>query len=151
MLKKILYIILFVFPFIALGQDKIGKLNIYVDGGTFVVVNSVFVNVETHLTSSKSNKLHLYFRGSYGDVTFFSGGSGTSSFHRNTQTLMSSLTILTGKGDHHFDSSTGVFLRDDTVLPFLELGYRFQELDGGIILRGKIGLLGLGLGIGYSF
>ena len=152
MLKKILYIILFVFPFIALGQDKIGKLNIYVDGGTFVVVNSVFVNVETHLTSSKSNKLHLYFRGSYGDVTLFlPGGSGTSSLNSNSQTLVSSLTILTGKGSHHFDSSTGVFLRDDSVVPFLELGYRFQELDGGIILRGKIGFLGFGVGIGYSF
>jgi len=148
---KYLYIILLVLPLIGFGQDKIGKLNMYVDGGTFLVINSVFINVERHLTSSKSNKLHLYFRGSYGDVTLFSGGSGTSSFQRNTQTLVSSLTILTGKGSHHFDSSTGVFLRDDTVLPFLELGYRFQELDGGIILRGKIGLLGLGLGIGYSF
>ena len=148
---KNIYIILFILPLIGFGQNKIGKLNMYVDGGTFIVINSVFFNVETHLTSSKSNKLHLYFRGSYGDVTLFSGGSGTSSFHRNTQTLVSSLTILTGKGSHHFDSSTGIFLRDDSVLPFFELGYRFQELDGGIIFRGKIGLLGLGLGIGYSF
>ena len=148
---KHLYIILLILPLIGFGQNKIGKLNMYVDGGTFIVINSVFFNVETHLTSSKSNKLHLYFRGSYGDVTLFSGGSGTSSFQRNTQTLVSSLTILTGKGSHHFDSSTGIFLRDDSVLPFFELGYRFQELDGGIIFRGKIGLLGLGLGIGYSF
>ena len=150
-MNKKIYIIFLVLPLIGFGQNKIGKLNMYVDGGTFIVINSVFFNVETHLTSSKSNKLHLYFRGSYGDVTLFSGGSGTSSFHRNTQTLVSSLTILTGKGSHHFDSSTGIFLRDDSVLPFLELGYRFQELDGGIIFRGKIGLLGLGLGIGYSF
>ena len=150
-MKKHLYIILLILPLIGFGQDKIGKLNIYIDGGTFVVVNSVFINVETHLTSSKSNKLHLYFRGSYGDVTLFSGGSGTSSFNRDSQTLVSSLTILTGKGSHHFDSSTGVFLRDDSVLPFLELGYRFQELDGGIILRGKIGFLGFGIGLGYSF
>ena len=148
---KKLYIILLILPLIGFGQNKIGKLNMYVDGGTFIVINSVFFNIETHLTSSKSNKLHLYFRGSYGDVTLFSGGSGTSSFQRNTQTLVSSLTILTGKGSHHFDSSTGIFLRDDSVLPFFELGYRFQELDGGIIFRGKIGLLGLGLGIGYSF
>ena len=150
-MNKKIYIILLILPLIGFGQNKIGKLNMYVDGGTFIVINSVFFNIETHLTSSKSNKLHLYFRGSYGDVTLFSGGSGTSSFQRNTQTLVSSLTILTGKGSHHFDSSTGIFLRDDSVLPFFELGYRFQELDGGIIFRGKIGLLGLGLGIGYSF
>jgi len=148
---KNLYILLLCLPFIGFGQDKIGKLNIYVDGGTFLIINSVFINVETHLTSSKSNQLHLYFRGSYGDVTLFSGGSGTSSFHRNPQTVVSALTILTGKGSHHFDSSLGVFLRDDSILPFLDLGYRFQELDGGIIFRGKIGFLGLGVGLGYSF
>ena len=148
---KYLYIILLILPLMGFGEDKIRKINIYVDGGTFVVINSAFINVERHLTSSKSNQLHLYFSGSYGDVVLFSGGSGTSSFHRNTQTLVSSLTALTGKGSHHFDSSIGIFLRDDSVLPFLELGYRFQELDGGIILRGKIGFLGLGVGIGYSF
>ena len=73
-------------------------------------------------------KLHLYFRGSYGDVSFFSGGSGTSSFHRATQTLVGSLTILTGKGSDDFDSSIGVFLRDDSAFPFLDLGYRFQYM-----------------------
>ena len=146
-----LYIILLILPLIGFGQNKIGKLNMYVDGGTFIVINSVFFNIETHLTSSKSNKLHLYFRGSYGDVTLFSGGSGTSSFQRNTQTLVSSLTILTGKGDHHFDSSTGIFIRDDDVLPFLDLGYRFQNINGGIIFRCKVGILGLGVGLGYAF
>ncbi len=148
---KHLYIILLILPLIGFGQYKIGKLNVYVDGGTFCIINSVFMNVETQLTSSRSDKLHVYFRGSYGDVTFFSGGSGTSSFNRETQTVVGALTILTGKGSHHFDSSAGVFLRDDDVLPFLELGYRFQELDGGIILRGKIGFLGFGAGIGYAF
>ena len=150
-MNKKIYIIFLVLPLIGFGQNKIGKLNMYVDGGTFIVINSVFFNVETHLTSSKSNKLHLYFRGSYGDVTLFSGGSGTSSFQRNTQTLVSSLTILTGKGSHHFDSSTGLLYRDRSILPFLDLGYRYQKIDGGIILKGKIGLFGLGLGIGYSF
>tara|TARA_B100001250_G_scaffold409054_1_gene432618 strand:+ start:482 stop:931 length:450 start_codon:yes stop_codon:yes gene_type:complete len=148
---KNLYIILLCLSLTGFGQEKIGKLNIYVDGGTFGIINSVFLNVETHLTSSKSNQLHLYFRGSYGDVILFSGGSGTSSFHRETQTLVGSLTILTGKGSHHFDSSAGFFLRDDSVLPFFDLGYRFQELGGGIILRGKIGFLGVGVGLGYSF
>ena len=148
---KQLYIILLCLPLIGFGQGKIGKLNIYVDGGTFGIINSVFVNAETHLTSSKSNQLHLYFRGAYGDVILFSGGSGLSSFHTETESFVGSLTVLTGRGSHHFDSSAGVFLRDDSVLPFLDLGYRFQKLDGGIILRGKIGFLGLGVGLGYSF
>tara|TARA_B100000700_G_C14707909_1_gene697685 strand:+ start:132 stop:587 length:456 start_codon:yes stop_codon:yes gene_type:complete len=150
---KKLYKLLLILPFIGFGQDKIGKLNIYIDGGTFVVLNSVFMNIETHLASSKSDKLHLYFRGSYGDVgvVLFTGGSGTSSSDQENSTLVGALTLLTGKGSHHFDSSMGVFLRDDSVLPFLDLGYRFQELDGGIIIRGKIGLLGLGMGIGYAF
>ena len=148
---KQLYIILLCLPLIGFGQNKIGKLNIYVDSGTFGIINSVFVNAETHLTSSKSNQLHLYFRGSFGDVILFSGGSGHSSFHTETQALAGSITILTGRDNHHFDSSAGVFLRDDSILPFFDVGYRFQKLEGGIILRGKIGLLGLGLGLGYSF
>ena len=149
-MKKLLYILLFL-PIALFGQDKIGKLNIYVDGGTFGIINSVFINAEKYLKSSKSNQLHLYFRGSYGDVILFSGGSGLSSFHSETQTLVGSLTILTGRGSHHFDSSAGVFLRDDSILPFFDMGYRFQKLEGGMILRGKIGFLGLGLGLGYSF
>ena len=149
-MKKLLYILLFV-PLALFGQGEIGKINIYVDGGTFGIVNSVFMNAEIHLTSSKSNQLHLYFRGSFGDVILFSGGSGHSSFHTETQALAGSITILTGRDNHHFDSSAGVFLRDDSILPFFDVGYRFQKLEGGIILRGKIGLLGLGLGLGYSF
>ena len=58
---KHLYIILLILPLIGFGQNKIGKLNMYVDGGTFLVINSVFINVERHLTSSKSNKLHLSY------------------------------------------------------------------------------------------
>jgi len=133
------------------NNSKIANLNVYVDGGTFGLINSLFINVETYVASSKSNKLNVYLRGSYGHVIFFSGGSGTSSFVNNTKTGVGAITLLTGKKNHHFDSSSGIFFRDGSILPFLDLGYRFQKLNGGVIFRGKIGFLGVGLGIGYSF
>ena len=148
---KYLYVILLILPLIGFGQDKTGKLNMYVDGGTFGIGYSTFFNVEKYLSSSKSDKIHIYVRVSYGDVRFLGSGSGGGSFFKNTQTIGGLITMITGRGIHHFDSSTGLLYRDQSILPFLDLGYRYQKLDGGIILKGKIGLFGLGLGIGYSF
>ena len=157
-MKNLVLIILFAAPFILCGSNLINplskpkdktlsNLSLYVDGGTFGVGYSTFFNVEKYLSSSKSDKIHLYFRGSYGDVRFLGGGSS----FKNTQTIGGSITMITGRGNHHFDSSTGLLYRDQSMLPFLDLGYRYQQLGGGIILKGKIGLFGLGFGVGYSF
>ena len=125
-------------------KDKtMSNLSLYVDGGTFGIGYSTFFNVEKYLSSSKSDKIHLFFRGSCGDVRFL--GSN------NSLTIGGSITMITGRGNHHFDSSTGLLYRDRSTLPFLDLGYRYQKPDGGIILKGKIGLFGLGFGVGYSF
>lgn len=161
-MKHIIALIILTLPILVFGNDYINitnntldkkkaKINLYGDAGTWGLVHSLFMNLETYITSSKSDKLHLYLRGAYGDVILFSGGSGTSSFHRNTKTKVGALTLITGKGEHHFDSSAGIFIRDDDVLPFLDLGYRFQNINGGIIFRGKVGILGLGVGLGYAF
>ena len=161
-MKNLVIIILFVVPFTLCGSNLINplskpkdktlsNLSLYVDGGTFGIGYSAFFNVEKYLSSSKSGKIHLYFRGSYGDVRFLGGGSGGGSFFKNTQTIGGSITMITGRGNHHFDSSTGLLYRDQSILPFLDLGYRYQQLDGGIILKGKIGLFGVGFGVGYSF
>lgn len=42
------------------------KFNIYVDAGTFIVLNSTTVNLEAHLASSGSNRIHWYLRGGVG-------------------------------------------------------------------------------------
>jgi hypothetical protein len=44
-----------------------------------------------------------------------------------------------------------ILVRDDSILPFLDVGYRFQNLEGGYIFKVKVGFLGIGLAIGYSF
>ena len=153
-MKNLLILVLFIVPVTLCGSNLIDPLNkskekpasnlsLFVDGGTFGIGYSAFFNVEKYLSSSKSDKIHLYFRGSCGEVRYI----GSS----NSLTIGGSITMITGSGNHHFDSSTGLLYRDQSILPFLDLGYRYQKLDGGIILKGKIGLFGLGLGIGYSF
>tara|TARA_B100000579_G_C22257213_1_gene587650 strand:- start:12 stop:491 length:480 start_codon:yes stop_codon:yes gene_type:complete len=127
------------------------NVNLYVGAGTFGLVTHLFTNIEGRIVSSKYNNRHLYFRGSYGHVIAFSGGSGTSSFHTETETVVCALTFLKGKRKHHFETSSGFFIRDDSVFPLLELGYRAQEIQGGFLFQAKIGFLGIGLGLGYAF
>jgi hypothetical protein len=161
-MKNIILLVFFVFHISLFGRNLVNPLNkskdknfsnigLYIDGGTFGIGYSTFFNIEKYISSSKSEKIHLFFRGSYGDVRFLGSGSGGGSFFKNTQTIGASITMITGRGNHHFDSSTGLFYRDESILPLLDLGYRYQKLNGGIILKGKIGILGLGFGMGYSF
>lgn len=66
--------------------------------------------------------------------------------------------LLTGRRSHHFEFALGpeFWLDEDSytpvLLPFTELGYRYQRPEGGLSLRVRAGLTsGLGLGIGYAF
>jgi hypothetical protein len=36
-------------------------------------------------------------------------------------------------------------------LPILDLGYRYQKQDGGFLFKAKVGILGIGFGLGYAF
>ena len=161
-MKNIIRSIFFILPIVLFGRGNVnvsettpikqnGNINLYVGAGTFGVVTHVLTNIEGRVVSSRHNKRHVYFRGSYGQVIAFTGGSGTSSSQTETESVVLGLTFLTGKGKHHFDTSTGIVIRDDEVWPLLELGYRFQKIQGGLLFRAKIGFLGMGLGVGYSF
>jgi hypothetical protein len=131
------------------AKSERSKINLYIDAGTFVVVNSVFVNLEVHIASSQSEKMHLYVRGACGSVGTMLGGSGTSSNDGGTSIL--ALTLLTGEANHHFDTSAGICQIDGMALPFIDLGYRFQKPEGGVVFRGKVGILGVGVGFGFAF
>ena len=125
-----------------------GIINLYVDAGTYLIIHSAFINLETQIASSRSEKLHLYLRGAYGTSHMLAFGSGKMV---GGQTSIGALTLLTGEGNHHFEAGGGVFHIDDIIVPFIDLGYRFQKPEGGFIFRGKAGILGIGLGIGYAF
>jgi hypothetical protein len=36
-------------------------------------------------------------------------------------------------------------------LPLIDVGYRYQKPDRGFIFKAKIGILGVGFGVGYAF
>ncbi|RYC70643.1 hypothetical protein [Spirosoma sordidisoli] len=104
---------------------------------------------------------------------------GTSYFGERPATiaLIGELLMLTGKGDHHGDFGLGLtgasgrnnelglssFERKTSLFAVPRLGYRYQKLTGGIMLRAGftplIRLIGnsrifspsLGLSIGHSF
>ena len=65
--------------------------------------------------------------------------------------------MLTGKKNFHFELNAGVFSgksSDDSnsiTYPLLDLGWRYQKPDGGFIFKAKVGILGIGIGLGYAF
>lgn len=146
---------------------RMSNFTLHGDAATFFVVSSVSLNVEGKLFSSDSEKFHLYGRAGYAyldiaNLIFCNG--------KKSRVGLLGLTILTGKGDHHFEVSGGTFLgsfknKDNggallgscsensglKVRPLIDLGYRFQKPESGFIFRAKVGIYGLGIGLGYAF
>jgi len=78
------------------------------------------------------------------------------------------ISMLFGHDNHHFEASGGAFIGTfksknnpsifgsclepvTRTFPLIDVGYRFQKLDGGLVFRAKLGSQGLGLGVGVSF
>lgn len=139
--------------------SRMSKLNLHIEGTTLLFVNSISINLERKLFSSNTEKIHLYGRVGYGYVEVY---KIFSSDQRASGGLLA-LTMLTGKGSHHFEASGGAFLGsyksindgspDDgfQAFPLIDVGYRFQEPGEVFIFRAKVGTSGLGVGIGYAF
>ncbi len=79
---------------------------------------------------------------------------------QNTETtsLLAAAYMLTGRKNHHFEAALGPeFWIDENeygppLVPFAQVGYRFQKPAGGFLFRTHIGITsGLGVGVGYSF
>ncbi len=75
-----------------------------------------------------------------------------------TTTLLAAAYMLTGRKNHHFEAALGPeFWIDENeygppLVPFAQVGYRFQKPAGGFLFRTHIGITsGVGVGIGYSF
>ena len=70
---------------------------------------------------------------------------------------LAAMTMLTGKGNNHFELNAGTFIVSDAdednsgVYPLLDAGYRYQKPSGGFVFKAKIGILGVGIGLGYAF
>jgi hypothetical protein len=131
----------------SLENSGISKLNLFLEIGAGYIF-STSANLEAHIASSKLKKLNWYGRAGIGGASVVMNQSGFGG--------LGALTMFTGKGEHHFEVSGGIFLGSDSddglfALPLLDLGYRFQKPGGGFIFRGKAGILGVGIGLGYAF
>jgi hypothetical protein len=125
----------------SLEKNEMSKNSIYFDTGIVPGVHA-FVNYERSLYQGK--KVSWYGRAGfgYGGLLLSDGGFGG----------LGAITMLTGKKNSHFELNTGVFSGNNSVtLPLLDVGYRYQKPDGGFIFKAKIGILGIGFGLGYAF
>tara|TARA_B110000240_G_scaffold171907_1_gene196571 strand:+ start:43 stop:495 length:453 start_codon:yes stop_codon:yes gene_type:complete len=130
----------------SLEKNEMRKNSIYFDTGIVPGVHA-FVNYERSLYQGK--KVSWYGRAGfgYGGLLLSDGGLG----------VLGAITMLTGKKNSHFELNTGLFSGNNiegsnsVTLPVLDVGYRYQKPTGGFIFKAKIGVLGIGFGLGYAF
>jgi len=134
--------IFLIFGQFSYAQNKLkpfSKNSLYVEAGLAPVRIAIFLNI--HVASSYSinyerqlpfsqkwEKINLNLRLGFGNAIFLNGLSG--------RIALAGVTLLTGKGNHHFEVSSGAFLSPDKhwtesdgifVHPLIDLGYRFQN------------------------
>lgn len=125
-------------------QNGLSKNGVYLDVGMGVGMQASF-NYERNIHSGE--KVHWYGRlgAGFAGVVFGEGGPGG----------LGAITMLTGKKNGHFELNAGAFIGknsgDSFIYPLLDVGYRYQKPEGGFIFRAKVGILGLGIGLGYAF
>ncbi len=132
---------------------KKSKFNVHVEAATVLIAHPVSINFEVKFPSIKPKKIHWY--GKFGYLY-----TAPCSFCTDDEYISGALlgvTMLTGRGNHHFEVNGDIFLgtikenEDPRLGPLVNIGYRFQKPEGGIIFRTKIGLTGAGIGLGYAF
>ena len=139
-----MYLLLWGNPIYA--QNELSKVNIYTQLGAVPGLEAT-VNMEVRLFNG--NNISWYGRAGagFGGVLILTGGSGGSA----------AVTMLTGKNNNHFELNGGLFMgydqyyNDVFYLPILDFGYRYQKPAGGFLFKAKMGILGLGFGLGYAF
>ena len=124
---------------------KMSKNGLYFDTGIIPGV-SAFINYERLLLTGKSISWYGRAGFGYGGILLIDGGLGG----------LGAVTMLTGKKDLHFELNAGVFSgkgTDGTAItyPLLDMGLRYQKPNGGFIFKSKVGILGVGIGLGYAF
>jgi hypothetical protein len=130
----------------SLEKNKMSKNSIYFDTGIIPGIHA-FVNYERSLYQGK--KVSWYGRMGFGFGGILLANSGFGG--------LGGVTMLTGKKNSHFELNTGIFSGKDIdysnsfAYPLLDVGYRYQKPDGGFIFKAKLGILGVGIGLGYAF
>ena len=144
---------------------QMSKFTLQFEAASIALISSLSINVEWKFFSSDSEKIHLYGRAGieYVDVIGLILCDGQESLGGNL-----GVTMLTGKGNHHFEAFGGVFLgsfqnkKDPDIsgacsslgfqaIPLVDIGYRYQRPESGFFFRAKVGILGVGIGLGHAF
>ena len=135
------------------NQIDSGRFVVHADAGTILVLSSATLNLEVKLGQPIFNKVNWYARAGFGGSAIFYGNAGFGG--------LAGVTMFTGQGNHHFEASAGAFVGNETgaglgnqglfALPLLDVGYRFQKPQKSFVFRAKLGVLGLGIGLGYAF
>lgn len=128
-------------------STELSKINLYVDFGGGFARGLASINIESRISSG--NKLTWYARGGI-------GGGGLDA--ADGPGILGAVTMLTGKGNNHFEVNAGTFIgkysdvqAEYFFLPILDLGYRYQKPEGGLVFNAEAGFLGIRFGLGYAF
>lgn len=166
MTKKLFILFLFFVPLLLQGQGvDVPRLNkhkhrIYAEFSTYLFVSTMAVNYEPTLFESTSRHFRLNGRLGLGlgYAIGFDGDHGISG-------ALGGLTVDFGRRNDHFVLSSGIMVGSNFneigeisagfdrigTAPLLEIGWRYEKPEGGIIYKIAGGSLGLSVGIGYSF
>lgn len=133
-------------------QAQAATYTSYVEIGSNIGNTSGTVSFEHRIISSPKDRLHLYARAGFGQFHAFH-------YEPSGPGAKLGLSILTGRKKHHFETELGLMsgrhvrLNDDRpyLLPMFSLGYRYQPPHSGLMIKGFVGFLGVGLGIGYAW
>ena len=128
-----------------INQDslKTSKNNIHVESFLIFIQS---INYENNIYKSNLIQLNGRYGIAYQQIEFFGvtesiGGIG-------------GLTFLLGRKRGHLETLIAGFIpfqRSGALWPIIELGYRYQNPNGGFLFRTFLGTTGIGIGLGYGF
>ena len=127
-------------------KNILSKNSIYFDTGLIPGIHA-FVNYERSIYQGE--KVSWFGRAGFGFGGLLMVGGGFGG--------LGGVTMLTGKKNSHFELNAGIFSGKDIddsnsfAFPLLDVGYRYQKPNGGFIFKAKLGILGVGIGLGYAF
>lgn len=127
----------------SIENTELSKNNFYVEGH-IGLYSQILANYERQIRSGAKVSWYGRVGCGYGQIFFTNGGAGG----------LGAITMLTGKKNDHFELNAGAFIGDGDgtfIFPLLNAGYRHQEPNGGLIFRANVGIISLGISLGYAF